>query len=114
MLVKKLGFYPKLLFAVLGLLLLCSSNDLLIAYLSIELVSLSSYVLAAFKKSSSYSVEAGVKYLVTGAISSSFFLLGSSFLYAYSGSISVGNICCKVFLFKVQGWVMFISSFLGS
>ena len=78
-----------LLFAVLGLLLLCSSNDLLTAYLSIELISLSSYVLAAFKKTSSYSAEAGVKYLVTGAISSAFFLLGSSFMYAYSGTISI-------------------------
>lgn len=77
------------LFAVLGLMLLCSSNDLLTAYLSIELISLSSYVLAAFKKTSSYSAEAGVKYLVTGAISSAFFLLGSSFIYAYSGTINV-------------------------
>lgn len=78
-----------LLFAVLGLMLLCSSNDLLTAYLSIELISLSSYVLAAFKKNSSYSSGAGVKYLVTGAISSAFFLLGSSFIYGYSGTINI-------------------------
>ena len=78
-----------LLLAVLGLMLLCSSNDLLTAYLSIELVSLSSYVLAAFRKTSTYSAEAGIKYLVTGAISSAFFLFGSSFLYAYSGTINI-------------------------
>ena len=76
-----------LLLAVLGLLLLCSSNDLLTAYLSIELISLSSYLLAAFKKNSNYSIEAGVKYFITGAISSALFLLGSSFIYAYTGSI---------------------------
>jgi NADH-quinone oxidoreductase subunit N len=76
-----------LLFAVLGLILLCTSNDLLTAYLAIELISLASYILAAFKKTSSYSVEAGIKYLVTGAISSAFFLFGSSFLYAFTGSI---------------------------
>ena len=81
-----------LLFAVLGLMMLCSSNDLLTAYLSIELVSLSSYILAAFKKTSSYSVEAGIKYLVIGAISSAFFLLGSSFIYAYSGSLSINDL----------------------
>lgn len=75
------------LFAVLGLILLCSSNDLLTAYLAIELFSLSFYVLAAFKKSSIYSVEGGLKYFVVGAISSAFFLLGSSFVYGYSGSI---------------------------
>jgi NADH-quinone oxidoreductase subunit N len=45
------------LFAVLGLMLMCSSNDLLTAYLAIELSSLAFYILAAFKKTSSYSVE---------------------------------------------------------
>lgn len=78
-----------LLFAVLGLILLCSSNDLLIAYLAVELVSLASYILAAFKKTSSYSAEAGIKYLVTGAVSSAFFLLGSSFIYACNGTINI-------------------------
>lgn len=76
-----------LLLAVLGLMLLCSSNDLLTAYLAIELTSLSSYLLASFRNTSSYSVEAGVKYFITGAISSALFLLGSSLIYACSGSI---------------------------
>jgi len=62
-----------LLFAVLGLILLCSSNDLLTAYLAIELSSLSSYILASFKKTSSYSIDAGIKYFITGAVSSAFF-----------------------------------------
>lgn len=77
-----------LLFAVLGLLLMCNSNDLLTAYLAIELSSLAFYILASFKKDSSYSIEAGLKYFVTGAVSSALFLLGSSFLYGLSGSIS--------------------------
>ena len=80
-----------LLFAVLGLLLLCTSNDLLSAYLAIELVSLSSYLLASFKKSSSYSIEAGIKYLIIGSISSAFFLLGSSFIYASVGTIYISD-----------------------
>ena len=80
------------LLAVLGLMLLCSSNDLLTAYLSIELISLSSYILAAFKKNSAYSAEAGIKYLITGAISSAFFLFGSSFIYAYSGTVNITDL----------------------
>jgi NADH-quinone oxidoreductase subunit N len=76
-----------ILFAVLGLMLMCSSNDLLTAYLSLELSSLALYILAAFKKKSSYSIESGLKYFITGAVSSAFFLLGSSFLYLFSGSI---------------------------
>jgi NADH-quinone oxidoreductase subunit N len=77
-----------LLFAVLGLMLLCSSNDLLTAYLAIELSSLAFYILAAFKKTSNYSAEGGIKYFVTGAISSAFFLFGSSFIYGISGTIN--------------------------
>jgi len=77
-----------LLFAVLGLLIMCSSNDLLTAYLAIELSSLAFYLLAAFKKTSSYSVESGIKYFITGAVSSTFFLLGSSFIYAITGAIN--------------------------
>lgn len=77
-----------ILFAVLGLMLMCNSNDLLITYLSIELASLAFYVLASFRKVSSYSVESGIKYFITGAVSSAFFLLGSSFIYGISGSIN--------------------------
>lgn len=76
------------LFAVLGLMLLCSSNDFLIAYLAIELTSLACYVLASFKKTSSYSVESGLKYFIMGAVSSAFFLLGSSLIYGLTGSIN--------------------------
>lgn len=85
------------LFAVLGLMLLCSSNDLLTAYLAIELSSLASYVLASAKKTSNYSVESGLKYFITGAISSAFFLLGSSFIYGFTGSINftIFSMLCK-------------------
>jgi NADH-quinone oxidoreductase subunit N len=67
---------------------MCSSNDLLTAYLAIELSSLAFYLLASFKKTSSYSVEGGIKYFITGAVSSAFFLLGSSFIYGITGSIN--------------------------
>jgi|TARA_B110000261_G_scaffold157349_1_gene192280 NADH-quinone oxidoreductase subunit N len=77
-----------ILFAVLGLFLLCSSNDLLTAYLAIELQSLAFYVLASFKKNSTYSVDAGIKYFILGAFSSSLFLFGSSLLYGVTGTIN--------------------------
>lgn len=77
-----------ILFAILGLILMCSSYDLLIAYLAIELSSLAFYILASFKKTSNYSIESGIKYFIIGAISSSFFLLGSSFIYCSTGSIN--------------------------
>ena len=79
---------------------MCSSNDLLTAYLSIELSSLAFYILASFRKISSYSVESGIKYFVTGAVSSAFFLLGSSFIYGLTGSINFSDFffCLSVLL----------------
>lgn len=81
-------YFIVVLLSILGLLLMCSSNDLLTAYLAIELSSLAFYILASFKKSSSYSIESGVTYFITGAVSSAFFLLGSSFIYGITGSIN--------------------------
>tara|TARA_B110000003_G_scaffold243693_1_gene252315 strand:+ start:24280 stop:26013 length:1734 start_codon:yes stop_codon:yes gene_type:complete len=85
--INNFEYFLLILFSVLGLFLLCSSNDFLTAYLAIELQSLSFYVLAAFKKNSTFSVEAGIKYFVLGAFSSSMFLFGSSLLYGFTGTI---------------------------
>lgn len=76
-----------IIFAILGLLVTCSAYDLLTVYLSIELTSLSLYILASFIKKSSYSTDSGLKYFITGSISSSFFLLGTSLVYLETGSI---------------------------
>ena len=75
-----------LLFAVFGLLLICSSNDLITAYLAIEVQSLSFYLLAAYKKDSVFSTESGLKYFILGAFSSSMFLFGSSLIYGTTGT----------------------------
>ena len=73
--------------SVLGLLLLCSANDLITAYLAIELHSIAFYIMAAFKRDSSYSIESGLKYFIIGALSSSFFLFGASIIYGCTGSL---------------------------
>lgn len=77
-----------ILLAVLGFLLLCSANDLITAYLAIELQSLAFYVMASFKKKSSFSVEAGLKYFVLGSFSSALFLFGSSLIYGVTGTLN--------------------------
>jgi len=74
------------LFAILGLFLLSSSNDLITAYLSIELQSLSLYVMSAFKKNSNYSIDAGLKYFILGSFASGLFLFGASLIYGFTGS----------------------------
>lgn len=74
------------LFSLLGILFLCSSNDFITAYLAIELQSLSFYVLAAFKKNSNFSVDAGLKYFILGSLSSGIFLFAASLIYGFTGS----------------------------
>ena len=89
--VQKINYFEYsvlILFALLGIFFICSSNDLITAYLSIELQSLSFYVMAAMKKDSAFSVDAGLKYFILGAFSSSLFLFGSSILYGVSGTIN--------------------------
>ena len=85
--INNFEYFLLILFALLGLFLLCSSNDFLTAYLAIELQSLSFYVLAAFKKNSTFSVDAGIKYFILGAFASSLFLFGTSLLYGVTGTI---------------------------
>jgi NADH-quinone oxidoreductase subunit N len=84
--INSFEYFLLIIFAVLGLFLLCSSNDLLTSYLSSKLQSLSFYVLAAFKKDSTFSVDAGVKYFILGAFSSGLLLFGSSIIYGFSGT----------------------------
>ena len=76
------------LFSIFGLLLLCSSNDFITAYLAIEIQSLSFYLLAAYKKNSIFATESGLKYFILGSFSSGFFLFGSSIIYGITGTIN--------------------------
>ena len=69
------------------------------AYLSIELQSLSFYLMATFRKNSAFSVDAGLKYFILGAFSSGLFLFGSSLLYGVSGSTNFEDLKNLFFLF---------------
>ncbi len=94
-----------ILFSVLGMFILCSSNDLITAYLSIELQSLSFYVLASYKKNSTFSVESGIKYFILGSLASSFFLFGSSLIYGLTGTVNfedLKDLFCNFFIFEID------------
>ncbi|MEE8500115.1 MAG: NADH-quinone oxidoreductase subunit NuoN [Kiloniellales bacterium] len=81
--------YPILmLFATLGMLMMISANDLISLYLSLELQSLSLYVIAAIRRDSLRSTEAGLKYFVLGALSSGMLLYGASLIYGFAGTTS--------------------------
>ncbi len=75
-----------LLFAVLGMMVMISANDLIALYIGLELQSLALYVVAAFRRDTLRSTEAGLKYFVLGALSSGMLLYGSSLVYGFTGA----------------------------
>ena len=76
------------LLATTGMMLMVSANDLISLYLALELQSLSLYVIAAIRRDSLRSSEAGLKYFVLGALASGFLLYGSSLIYGFTGNTS--------------------------
>ena len=79
--------YPILILSsVLGMMVMISSNDLLVFYMGLELQSLALYVLATFNRDKLKSTEAGLKYFVLSALSSGLLLYGCSLIYGFSGS----------------------------
>jgi NADH-quinone oxidoreductase subunit N len=89
--------YPLLLlFSILGMFFMISSNDLMSFYLGLELQSLALYILAAFDRDNLKSNESGIKYFVLSALSSGLLLYGCSLLYGFTGSTNFEEINLKM------------------
>jgi NADH-quinone oxidoreductase subunit N len=73
-----------------------SAGDLISLYLGVELMSLATYVLAAFQRDDAKSSEAGLKYFVLGALSSGLLLYGASLIYGFAGSTRLPEIAVAV------------------
>ena len=85
--------YPILILcSILGMMVMISSNDLIVFYIGLELQSLSLYVLAAFNRDQIKSSEAGLKYFVLSALSSGLLLYGCSLIYGFSGTTNFDQI----------------------
>lgn len=80
------AFYMLLFTALLGMLVLASINDLLMLFIGLELLTFSLYIMAAYLKTDARSVEAGLKYLILGSVSSGFLVYGIALLYGFAGS----------------------------
>jgi NADH-quinone oxidoreductase subunit N len=89
--------YPVLILSsVLGMMVMISSNDLMVFYMGLELQSLALYVLATFNKDQLKSSEAGLKYFVLSALSSGLLLYGCSLIYGFSGSTNFNVISSQL------------------
>ena len=85
-----------ILICTLGMLMLISADDFIALYLGLELMSLSLYVIAAYRRHDLRATEAGLKYFVLGALSSGMLLYGASLIYGYSGSVSFAAVASAV------------------
>jgi len=81
-----------MMYAVLGMSIMVSANNLLAVYIGIEMQSLALYVMAAWNRDSLRASEAGLKYFVLGALSSGLLLYGISMVYGFTGSLSFDRI----------------------
>jgi NADH-quinone oxidoreductase subunit N len=85
--------YPVLIvFAVVGMMVMVSSGNLMVLYMGLELQSLALYVVASLRRDSVKSTEAGLKYYVLGALSSGLLLYGASLTYGYAGTTDFDGI----------------------
>ncbi len=89
---RQFEFPVLIMLSTSGMMFMISASSLLTLYISLELMSLPSYIMAAFDKNRSKSTEAGMKYFILGSIASGLFLLGTSFIYGFTGSIGFDSI----------------------
>jgi NADH-quinone oxidoreductase subunit N len=81
-------YYSLILFALAGMLFAASSNDFTMLFVSIELITITFYVLVSFQRSKLQSLEAGVKYLILGALSSAFMVFGIALIWGTTGELN--------------------------
>jgi len=77
------------IFSLLGMSVMISGNNLLVIYMGLELLTLSSYALVALRRDNASATEAAMKYFVLGALASGFLLYGMSMLYGATGSLDI-------------------------
>src|SRR5262245_33105250 len=100
-------FYSLVLFALSGMLFASSANNFALLFVSLELITVTFYILTSFQRSRVVTLEAGVKYLIIGALSTSFTVFGIALVYGISGKLDFPSLASlsadladnKVFLF---------------
>lgn len=112
---KKIGifsieYYIITLFCICSFCIFIHANNLMLMYVLIELQSIGSYVLTSLHRNNRYSIEAGLKYFVMGSFSSILILFGFSFLYGFTGLISIDDLSLYVrYIYIVEDSFIFKS-----
>lgn len=88
-------YYSLIVFALAGMMFAASANDFTMLFVSIELITVTFYVLTSFQRARLQSLEAGIKYLILGALSTAFTVYGIALVYGTSGTMSFGELAKK-------------------
>jgi NADH-quinone oxidoreductase subunit N len=85
-------YYTLILFAIAGMIMMATANDLLVIFIALEVLSLAVYVLTGIRREDPQATEAAFKYFLLGAFSSAFFLYGIAFTFGLSGSTHLDRV----------------------
>jgi len=85
-------YYSLIIFALSGMLFAASANDFVMLFVSIELITITFYVLTSFQRRRLVSLEAGVKYLILGALSSAFLVFGIALVWGTTGKLNFSEL----------------------
>ncbi len=107
-------YYSLLAFALCGMMFMASGTHLATIYVGLELMSLSSYILAGYFKNEQKSTEAAMKYFVLGAVSSAILLYGISLIYGVTGTLNLLRIATSMSTLVTNDALMFGIMLLGA
>ena len=95
-------FYALLLFATAGMLMMAASNELMMVFIGLEILSIATYVMAGFRRTDLKSNESALKYFLLGSFSSAFFLYGVALIFGATGSTNLIGIAAALRTSDVQ------------
>src|SRR4030095_6208859 len=89
-------YYALLLFATAGMLVMAGSNELMMIFIGLEILSIATYVMAGFRRKDLRSNEAALKYFLLGSFTSAFFLYGVALIFGAAGSTNLISIAAAL------------------
>ena len=95
-------YYSLIVFALAGMLFAASANDFAMLFVSIELITITFYVLVSFQRGRLVSLEAGVKYLILGALSSAFLVFGIALVWGTTGELNFNKLAVVASQFETN------------
>jgi NADH-quinone oxidoreductase subunit N len=95
-------YYSLIIFALAGMLFAASANDFVMLFVSIELITITFYVLTSFQRGKIASLEAGVKYLILGALSSAFLVFGIALIWGTTGKLNFTELAAVAVQFEAN------------